>query len=243
MFDRKSTYRIKRKYQENEDTTTLSLTLEGGSVPDFIPGQVIDVFFPETGTALGKAYGITSLPGSDTLDITVKDIGKFSGRLCDLIPGETFTGSAPYGTFYPECGGTNLILLCGGMGVTSFKGIIDAQKAAGSHRKVDLFYSARRNDELIFHESLISREENSRHFKAHFFVTREPTAGCRAAHHRRLITSDILKCTQDPENTEFMICGQPGFTEDIRARLLKDSSIKRASISTSSISSPTEVLL
>ncbi len=60
--EKRQQYIVRKKIAEAPDVSTLELTLVGGGVPSFVPGQYITVYFPETGVAEGKAYSISSAP-------------------------------------------------------------------------------------------------------------------------------------------------------------------------------------
>ena len=87
---------------EAPGVSTLSLTFADGSIPKFVAGQYITVYFPETKTAEGKAYSISSAPGENMLSLTVKAIGEFSNKLCAMEPENEIAASLPYGYFTNE---------------------------------------------------------------------------------------------------------------------------------------------
>ena len=51
-------YLVLGKKEEAPGVSTLFLENKSGGVPTFVPGQYINVYFPETGTPEGKAYSI-----------------------------------------------------------------------------------------------------------------------------------------------------------------------------------------
>jgi len=89
---------------------------------DFQAGQYLDLFFPEDKDGHGKPYTISSAP-SENLQITVKKIGKFSGKLHELEIGGKIYASGPNGfmtmqeTDHPDY---KTVFIAGGVGITLF---------------------------------------------------------------------------------------------------------------------------
>ena len=77
-------YIVRENIAEAPGVSTLQLSLANSTVPTYVPGQFITVYAPELGTPEGKAYSISSAPHEKTLNITVKDMGKFSHYLLEL---------------------------------------------------------------------------------------------------------------------------------------------------------------
>jgi len=77
--------------KETEDTKTFVFESynENGQKEkiNFQAGQYLDLFFPEDKDGHGKPYTISSAP-SENLQVTVKKMGKFSGKLHGLKIGD-----------------------------------------------------------------------------------------------------------------------------------------------------------
>src|SRR3989338_3229162 len=117
-------YIIQSKKPEVPGVTSLFLTLENDSLPEWTAGQYINIHFPDTSTPEGKAYSISSAPHEEVFTLTVRDIGEFSHRLCTAEVGDILTGSLPYGFFAPEYEGTPLVLIASGINITPLRGIL-----------------------------------------------------------------------------------------------------------------------
>jgi len=204
---------IQSKKQEVPGVTTLSLTLENGSLPEWTAGQYINIHFPDTGTPEGKAYSISSAPHEEVFTLTVRDIGEFSRRLCTAEVGDTILGSLPYGFFAPEYEGTPLVLIASGISITPFRAILQDILHKNPERTVTLFHTIRNSADAIFLEEL--QKLTLGNFSAYHFVTREdnPTIPHRAT--RRIHVNDILETVSAPPETEFLLCGNISFTRDI----------------------------
>lgn len=202
-------YIVRESRQESYDTVTLSLSCEKGSVPSFVPGQFISIYFPELNTPEGKSYSISSPPGKKTVEITIKGIGEFSNRLCAMRPGDRIIGSSPYGFFYSEQDDTDLILIAGGIGITPFRSMIAHALEHEPGRNITLFQSGRTLADLIFDEEMA----NASGLSTHYFVTRENVSSTRITP-RRMEAKDIID-TCRPELGEFFICGSIPFVRDL----------------------------
>lgn len=202
------TYLVRGKKRENHDTVTLSLSYEDGTVPSFLPGQFISVYFPELNTPEGKSYSISSPPGEKTFTITVKGIGEFSNRLCATEPGEKLLASLPYGFFFSEERDFDLVLIAGGIGVTPFRSTILHTHTHTPDRNITLFQSARTAADLLFAEELATISGVA----THYFITRDLTPHPHATQKR--MQSENIIASSIPERTEFFICGSIPFVRD-----------------------------
>lgn len=177
MNEDSHTYTIKEKIQHTEDVFTLKLSLEDGSIPSFIPGQFINIYFPETGITEGKSYSISSSPKEKTLNITIKKIGKFSGKLSELNIGDKISASLPYGYFYIEEDNTDLVLIAGGIGITPFMSMIDnlllsrPKDKLNAIRHVSLFWSVKKESDLFNKNIFDNYSKENKNFEVNYFVT------------------------------------------------------------------------
>lgn len=198
---------VQESVRENYDTVTLSLACSDKSIPKYVPGQFITVYFPELGTPEGKAYSISSAPHEKRLTITVKAIGEFSHRLCAMQPGDYVLASLPYGFFYSENEDTDLIMIAAGIGIAPFRGTILSSRERTPGRKLSLFYSVRTETDRICAQELGSR------VPLHQFITREPGSRIDATY-RRMAAEDILS-TATADTAEYLICGSISFVRDM----------------------------
>ena len=209
-------YTVRSKVKETPDVSTLKLVLSGGSVPDFISGQYINIYFPESGAPEGKAYSISNTPGEETMDLTVKAMGEFSNRLISLQEGEVVTGSLPYGYFYSESAETTLILIAAGIGVTPFRSIIKDALKKNAKRKIILLYSNKTERDIVFRKEFDDLQLKHQTLKVLYFITREEVG--KDMIKGRIEADSLRPCLE--KGAEYMICGGISFTRDIW-RLLK----------------------
>lgn len=215
-------YILKSKKDESPGTVSFKFVDENGKVPQFIPGQYINIYFPETGSQEGKAYSIASCTDEKTFTITVKAMGVFSNKIHALKVGDKVVGSLPYGFFYSEDKTKDLVLIAGGIGVTPFRSMIKEvftkTNTKKTKQKIFLFHSARTKDDLLFHGEFKKIQKNNPDFVANFFVTREKVRGVNS---RRMSVEDILPNVKNIKNTDFLICGSIGFVRDMWIGLKK----------------------
>lgn len=211
-----SEYIVREKIMEAPNIATLKVTLADGTIPHFVSGQFVTVYFPDSGTPEGKAYSISSAPHEEMFSITIKAIGEFSNRLCAMHPGDTIAASLPYGYFTNEEGDekSTLILLAAGIGVAPFRSIVRDTIKKNPAQKISLFYSSKTLADLIFKEEFDALQRKHPNFTVSYFVTREDDLPVGIIHHR-MTTNDILKKFTISKNLECMVCGRISFNRDL----------------------------
>jgi ferredoxin-NADP reductase len=202
--------------RETPTTTTLLLKKADDSIPEYVPGQCLTVYFLDLSQTLGKQYSISSAPCENACAITVKAIGRFSTRLCSLTEGDRILASGPSGSFYPTQK-KNLVLLAGGMGVTPFRSII-IETLSRLAVPVRLFYSAKTAADMPFGAELYEASRQSRLCTIERFVTKgaDFAPGIR---YRRMRADDILNRDLH-EGTEYLISGSLDFVFGLRNMLI-----------------------
>lgn len=230
METKTSQYIIKDVKKEAPDVTTLFLTDDDDSHPEFIPGQFITVFFPETTTPEGKSYSISSAPSSKYFSITIRVIGEFSRRLSKLQIGDSITASPPYGFFYSESKTSHLVLLAGGIGIAPFMSIIVHSQKVHPKRHISIFYSNKTLD-MPFRQVLDAI--HLRNISIQYFVTKERAAD-RTVRNTRMNAEYILTSLRNStKQKEFMLCGSISFVRDLW-RDLRERGVSEETIYTES---------
>ena len=228
----RQTYSVKRTIAEAPGVVTLVCSLGDSTVPEFCPGQFINIYFPESGTPEGKSYSISSAPHEGTLNITVRGIGEFSNRLCALKPGDAFTASLPYGYFYSESDDSPLVMVAAGIGIAPFRSMIANEVILHPSRSISVFYTARTLSDLVFKSELDKLSAWHPHLKPRYFITREPVSDAVATP-RRMHVDDIFMDDhmRDAIGAEFLICGSIPFVRDMW-KGLRDRGISEESMLT-----------
>jgi ferredoxin-NADP reductase len=209
-------YVVKRKREEAPGVATLELTLTEWSLPAFVPGQYITVYFPESGTPEGKAYSISSAPCEHCVSITVRGIGEFSNRLVAAKPGDKITGSQPYGYFYSENADTPLVMIAAGIGITPFRSMIKESLVSNPSRKLFLIHSTRTLEDAVFKKELEIMAVKYPNLKVFHFVTREDAkAEGKNVFAERVTAAKVRELVGELPKAEYMLCGPISFTRDL----------------------------
>lgn len=205
-------YTVEEVIKETANVSTLKLSCEGG-LPPYKAGQFITVFFPETGHMEGKSYSISSSPSEKTLNLTVKGMGAFSNKLLAKQPGDTITGSLPYGYFYSESDTSSLVILTGGIGIAPFRSMILHVLEKHPGRKILLLYSNKTKDSIIWKkefDELAAKSGGA--LTLHYYLTQEETPEGMIP--GRIIVDDIAKELHLHDDAEFFLCGSIAFVRD-----------------------------
>ena len=206
-------YIVREIIAEAPGVSTLQLSLANGSIPKYMPGQFITVYAPELGTPEGKAYSISSAPHEKTLNITVKDMGKFSHYLCSRKQGDELEGSLPYGYFFSESRTSMLALICGGIGIAPFRSMLLQAAHDTPRRTVALFCSNRTAQDIIFKKTLDELGEDNKNIKVFHFITREKADS--PVINSRINAKIILESLGSAQPAEFLLCGSISFVRDL----------------------------
>ncbi len=229
MFVDVSEYIVLARKQETCTTTTLTLAKSDGSIPQYRPGQCLTVYFTDFSPTLGKQYSISSAPCEQMCAITVKAIGRFSNRLCSLVPGNRILASDPQGNFCPTWE-RSMVLLAGGMGITPFRSVIVEAMLLSLNPQIKLFYSNKLSTDMPFGNELYLLSQQYSPFSIERFVTKEPTSSTELRY-RRMRPDDILSI-RDPQ-IEYLISGSLNFVLGLKNALVV-AGVDRANILTES---------
>jgi len=151
-------------------------------------------------------FSLSEMPTGDTLRLTVKDVGDFSGELDSLEPGTRVFAEGPFGVFTsavrrrPE-----VVLIAGGIGITPLRALFEELSESAS---VTLIYRVVARDEVIFEEEL---EEIARRNGAAFHLLVGDHASRKGA---KLLSPDSLfKLAPRIAVSDVYVCG-PGAMMD-----------------------------
>ncbi len=229
--ENKIRYRVIEVRKETDHVTTLALEREDGEVFSFIAGQYVTAYFPESGTPEGKAYSISGRVSEKRFTISVKAMGEFSNRLVGMKSGDILTGSNPYGYFYSEEENTPLVMIAAGIGAAPFHAIIFEALKKRPLRKIFLFHSSKKAEELVFKKEFGDLAARHPSLKIFYHITQEDAAIPFAAMGRINVKRVLDAVSEEIINAEFMICGSISFTRDMW-RGLHDSGVSEEKIYT-----------
>lgn len=103
--------------------TDIEYTFRMSYKGDVKPGQFFEVSIPKYGEAPISVSGI----GEDTVDLTIRKVGKVTGEVFERYVGETLFLRGPYGNGFDVdlYKGKELVIIAGGTGVSPVRGVIN----------------------------------------------------------------------------------------------------------------------
>lgn len=200
----------------------------------FAAGQFSRLGFPEGSGFIWRAYSVVSAEYEDTLEyfVVLIENGPMSARLAALQAGDTILlDKTATGFLLPERfpDGQDLIMLCTGSGIAPFLSMLQQPEIRQRFQTIGLVHSVSYRSEQVFNERidhlaghpLVGGYAHRLRFAS--VLTREPDAPLN----RRL--PDLLKdgtlsrhlnLDFTPQNTRFMLCGNPAMVKDTFQTLL-----------------------
>lgn len=171
----------------------------------FLPGQHLTLWI---NNQLGRPYSIASLPGEPWLEfhIRLRSSGRFSGAAANLAVGDRVFVGAPTGALHYDLEWQDrpLLLLAAGTGLAPLQAILQDALERGHHAPIALWhwsssdcYLAERLQALAEQHSLLSITLRS----------------------RLTMGEDIRQLRIASRRTMALICGDPGFVEQLRKPL------------------------
>lgn len=143
-------YRVTSRIIETSDVVTLSLAPLSGEPQPFLPGQ----FNMLTALGVGEvAISISSAPGEDPLEHTIRDVGPVTRALCDSEVGTVVGVRGPFGSDWAlEEAGTDVVVVAGGIGIAPLRGAVRQLAARQAQRAGRLFVlmGARQPGQVIY---------------------------------------------------------------------------------------------
>ena len=150
IFRRKIiTTRIFRLARPAADVTILTLRFPIGLRAPFKAGQYLQVIMEDGDRRNFSMANATR--DNDGAELHIRHVpgGKFSqGILSKLSAGEPLQVEVPYGDFYLRASERPIILLASGTGFSPIKSIIETSIRAGTRRPMQLYWGARRREDI-----------------------------------------------------------------------------------------------
>lgn len=172
-----------------------------------IPGQCAMISLLGVGEAL---FSITSPPGRDYLEFSIKRVGKLTEALHQLDVGAEVGIRGPYGNGFPveDLKGKNLLFIGGGIGLAPLRSLV---QYALDHReeypnKFQLVYGARSVDDLIFERDIFESWPKEKDFEMNLSVDVENPNWKGFV---GFVPQYLEELRPDPKETMAIICGPP----------------------------------
>jgi predicted ferric reductase len=160
-------------------------------------GQFIFVrFYNEELSREEHPFSIASKSDNPKIKIIVKSLGDFTSSLYKLKEGDKVSIEGPYGRFNFEEKNSDQVWVAGGIGITPFLSM--AGDINESKRKIDLYYSVKKENELIVLDELKAIEKLKKNFRV------IPWNSSERGH---INAEAIQKTSGNLKEKEFFICG------------------------------------
>ncbi len=221
---------LKKKIKQANNIITLRFLPVKNEIFSFRPGQfVIIYFFDERCGGQGKPYSISSCPKDKFLNITVKQIGKFSEALHKLKINEKIKISSPQGYFCAEDKMEDIIFFAGGIGIAPFYSIInDFFKKRANDKKFTLFYSNKTKEDVAFLRELEGLSNKGLNLRVIYAFTQEKgkrKISVKNLEFERLNVKIIKKYLGTLNKKQYFICGSINFVNSLW-KILKKAGVK-----------------
>jgi ferredoxin-NADP reductase len=196
--------------QETPTTKTFRFERIDGLLPPWRPGQYVNLFVDVDGVLTNRPYSISSPPGQDILDLTVRN--KPDGFVAPYLLSELQTGAevettGPAGQFYhePLIDGDDLVFLAGGSGITPFMSILRDAVQHQRRLKIHLLYGSRTADDVIFGQELAELAAHQADLR-YSLVLSEPPPDYEGL--TGFLTADLIqRQIGDVAHKTFYLCG------------------------------------
>ncbi|MFH2008100.1 MAG: FAD-binding oxidoreductase [bacterium] len=227
LHPRRMSLRVDAILQETPTTRTFRFVRTDGALPPFRAGQYVNLYVEIAGVRTSRPYSISSAPGSDHLDLTVRDNpGGFvaSYLLEHLAEGDVVETSGPAGSFYyePLIHREELVFLAGGSGITPFMSMLRDQARRGWPLRIQLLYGSRSPDDVLFADELAALAESTDRF-SWCSVISEPPPGYDGP--TGLLDAPRLRDALGvPGGRMFFVCG-PNRMYDLCLRSLEELAV------------------
>ncbi|MEX0853162.1 MAG: FAD/NAD(P)-binding protein [Bauldia sp.] len=195
--------RVTRVRRELADVWTLAIDPGPGGFA-FTPGQFNMLYAFGVGEVAISISGDPTEP--ETLIHTVRDVGKVSGALARLKPGDSIGVRGPFGRGWPvaDAAGSDVVVVAGGLGLAPLRPSLYRLLAERHHYgRIVLLLGARSPDGILFRREL---ERWRTRLDLEVEVTVDH-AGSDWRGNVGVVTSLIPRAAYDPAHTVAFVCG------------------------------------
>jgi NAD(P)H-flavin reductase len=155
-----------------------------------------------------KPFTFSNITSDSHIELTVKQVGEFTGQMHKLSKGDKLRISEPKGEAYnfDESIKDDIVFLAGGAGITPFISIMKTAAKKGLSNKFYLFYGNRTSIDIIFKDELELMKKRINLTVVH--VLQSPDKDWEGE--KGFITKDLVaKFISQPTKSVWYICGPP----------------------------------
>ncbi|MBE0425699.1 MAG: ferric reductase-like transmembrane domain-containing protein [Nitrospirae bacterium] len=214
-------YTIEKVKRERGNSWTLTLRPEGHKGMNFRPGQFAWL-------TIGKSpFSIREHPFSfsssamktDSMQVTVKELGDFTSRIGEVAPGTRTYIEGPYGTFTVDRHvAPGYIFITGGVGITPVISILRTMADRNDRRPVLLFYSNKTWEGMTFREDLDELEKQL-NLRVVYIITGDAPEGWQGERGRINAEMIARHLPADRMRYKYFICGPDPMQKAIKNEL------------------------
>ena len=157
LFMLRRPYRVTTVRAERGDATTLVMEPEGHPGFRFTPGQFgwLSAWrSPFAITGHPFSFSSSAAAANGRVEMTIRNLGDFTGRLRQMPVGERVYLDGPYGAFTIGQPADMHVLIAGGIGITPMMSMMRTLADRGDKRPVILFYGSKDLYSTTFREEL-----------------------------------------------------------------------------------------
>jgi len=220
----KNPYQIKQVKPERGSVWTISMAPVDHKGFQFKPGQFAWLTAWKTPFSDSEhPFTIaSSADNRDEIQMSIKELGKFTSRIKDLKVGDKVFLDGPYGYYsinrYPQT--SRIVFIPGGIGVTPIMSMLRTLADRGDKRPVMLFYCNQELDTLTFREEIEDLKKKL-DLQVILIITRPPQDW---QGEKGFLNSTILNKYLAPEwkskGTEVFLCGPAPMMNAVEKALL-----------------------
>jgi len=220
----KNPYRVMKVIPERANCWTLQMQPIKKKLFSFHPGQfawltVWKTPFSDTEHPFSLA---SSAENHEWIEMTIKELGKFTATIKQVKPGQEVYVDGPYGSFscdrYPEA--KAFIFLAGGIGITPIMSMVRTLAERHDQRPCILFYANRDWENVTFRDEVATLTNNLNIKVVH--ILEKPPEGWKEE--IGFITTDILNRHIGPQmkslNPEVFLCGPKPMMDAVEKHLI-----------------------
>jgi ferredoxin-NADP reductase/DMSO/TMAO reductase YedYZ heme-binding membrane subunit len=235
--------RVAKIFQETPEVRTFRLAMPlGPKLPfDYLPGQYL-ILRPEiNGRKVARSYTIASSPTRNGYcEVTIKreERGLVSRYMHDMLrEGAVLNISAPAGRFtFTGAEAERIVMIAGGVGITPLMAKIRYLTDLAWPGTIELIFSVKSEQDIIFGEELESLQKRFANFKATVTLTRDVPPTWRGEHGQ--ITPALLtRVIADLPRSQVHLCGPTPMTDAV-ITMLRDLGVPSEQIKVESFASP-----
>lgn len=224
----KNRFLVSRVFPENENVT--SFYIEGKALKDFPAraGQFLMLRFLRWPFILeSHPFSISAVPNGDTLRISVKKLGDFTGKIRELPAGTAVFVDGPHGIFTADATRKKKVLmLAGGIGITPVRSVSEELLRRGGY-DVRLVYSAKSKNDFVFRGEFEKLESIFPNFRAIYLASGEAEGwggeiGILDAERLHALVPDFAE-------RECYICGPVPFLNASK-KILREGGVRKSAI-------------